>query len=135
MEQAVSKGSLHPKEAKVNLAKEIVGYLHSPQAAEQAHQGFERAFHDREVVEGGEIDMPRELLESKEGVPAYKLVVAAQMAKTGNEAKAKIKGKGILINGNLVDNPFQMIEPAASGIKIVGKINKKKTEVVLRARK
>jgi tyrosyl-tRNA synthetase len=134
-EQAVSKGKLHPKAAKVDLAKEIVGYLHSSQAAEQAHQSFERSFHDREVVEGGEIEMPRELLDSKEGVPAYKLVVAAQMAKTGNEAKAKIKGNSIQINGKLVDNPFELIATAGSPIKIVGKINKKKTEVLLRARK
>jgi tyrosyl-tRNA synthetase len=135
MERDVSTGKLHPKEAKVALAKEIVGYLHSPKAAEQAHEGFERSFHDREVVEGGEMNLPPELCDSKEGVPAYKLVVVAQMAQTGNEAKAKIKGKAISINGELIDNPFQMIQASGSGIKIVGKIKKKKTEVLLRVRK
>lgn len=131
MEKEVSQGKLHPKEAKVGLAKEIVSYLHSAKAAEAAHEGFEKIFHDREVVEGGVKVLPKEL-QSADGVPAYKLVLAAEMATTGNEAKAKIKGGGIQIEGNRVKDPFEVIAIPEGGVKVLGKIKKKKTEVVLK---
>lgn len=131
MERDVSGGKLHPKEAKVDLAKEIVGYLHSPKAAEAAHESFERSFHDREVVEGGEITIPPEYLGEKEGIPAYKCLVIANIANTGNEAKAKIKGGGILIQNKQITDPFALIS-FKNEIKVVGKINKKKTEITLK---
>ena len=132
MERAVSKGELHPKEAKVGLAREIVGYLHSPEAAEAAHQGFEKVFHDREVMDGGEVLISAQELKDKDGIPAYKCIVLAKMANTGNEAKAKIKGGGIQIATQVIKDPFESVVIPKEGIKIIGKIKKKKTEVTLK---
>lgn len=139
MEKAVAAGKLHPKEAKVNLAVEIVSYLHSPQAAEEAHQGFERAFHDREIADGGVFEISLENNEFKLktssltlSVPAYKIVQKAEMATTGNDAKAKIKGGGIKINDQPIKDPFQNITVTLDGIKVVGKKQKKRTQVIVK---
>lgn len=133
MERQVSEGSLHPKAAKVELAKEIVGYLHTPKAAAGAEQNFARIFHDHEVVQGGEVMVSRKELSGKDGIPAYKCLVLAKIARTGNEAKAKIKGGGITIQGQPVTDPFASIDFLGSKeVRVVGKIKKKKTQVVLK---
>src|SRR5687768_11559507 len=46
----VADGSLHPKQAKVDLATRIVGDFHSREAATQAAQGFEARFVRGELV-------------------------------------------------------------------------------------
>lgn len=54
LKEGMQKGTVHPKEAKVNLAKEIIARFHSTEAAKTAHENFEKMFREKEVPE--EID-------------------------------------------------------------------------------
>jgi tyrosyl-tRNA synthetase len=54
LKEGIQKGTVHPKEAKVNLAKEIIARFHSSEAAKIAHENFEKMFREKEVPE--EID-------------------------------------------------------------------------------
>jgi tyrosyl-tRNA synthetase len=128
MEQEVAKGKLHPKAAKVRLAKEILAYLHSPQAAAAAEADFERAFVKREV-EHREAVVIRH---SSPTIAAFHAVKEAGFAKTGNEAKAKIKGGSIHVDGELLQDPFRELTDSGKGIRIQGKIDKKRAEILLK---
>jgi tyrosyl-tRNA synthetase len=130
MEKRVAKGGLHPKQAKVILGKEIVAYLHSPKAAEQAAEEFERSFSQREVEMLGDVVVQS----ATPSIPAYKAVKEAGFAATGNEAKAKIKGGGIHIAGAVLQDPFAEVRDGGDGILIQGKINKKRVERRLKIR-
>jgi tyrosyl-tRNA synthetase len=51
LKEGIRVGTSHPKEAKVNLAKEIITRFHDAQAAAAAHENFEKMFRDKEVPE------------------------------------------------------------------------------------
>jgi len=54
LQEGITKGTRHPKDAKANLAKEIIARFHNAEAARIAHENFEKMFKDKEVPE--EID-------------------------------------------------------------------------------
>ncbi|MCE9625661.1 MAG: tyrosine--tRNA ligase, partial [Deltaproteobacteria bacterium] len=60
MRTDVAGGSLHPKAVKVRLAKEIISYLHSPEAASDAEAGFEKSFSQRQVERLEDVVFPSE---------------------------------------------------------------------------
>ena len=49
LKEGIRLGTTHPKEAKVNLAKEIITRFHSAEAANIAHENFEKMFRDKEI--------------------------------------------------------------------------------------
>jgi tyrosyl-tRNA synthetase len=51
LKEGIKLGTTHPKEAKINLAKEIITRFHSAAAAVAAHENFEKMFRDKEVPE------------------------------------------------------------------------------------
>ncbi len=130
MERDVAQGKLHPKAAKVGLAKEIVGFLHSPKAAEDAAGHFEKAFSEKQVEHLEDVVIASE----KNKIAAFHAVKEAGFAATGNEAKAKIKGGSIHINGTLIKDPFTELSDEGQGILLQGKIEKKRVERRLRLR-
>jgi tyrosyl-tRNA synthetase len=101
---SVSAGRLHPKDAKVELAKRIVSDFHSATAADTAAAAFEQRFAK------GEID--RSLLEVKEWVlPAEpkafrQVLIQLQLASSGAEADQKLKQGAVKVDGARVEGPF-----------------------------
>lgn len=51
LREGIVRGTIHPKDAKVNLAKEIITRFWSAGAAKSAHENFERIFRNKEVPE------------------------------------------------------------------------------------
>ena len=49
LQKDVSDGKLHPMEAKMRLAEEVIGDFHGKDAARKAAQNFQRVFRDRET--------------------------------------------------------------------------------------
>ena len=90
---AVANGA---RDAKVRLAKIIITWLHSAEAADKAEQDFFRATH------GG---IPDDVPELKIGVGGHKLapiMVQAGMVASNGEAIRKIKEGGVKIDGQKV---------------------------------
>jgi len=100
LEAAVSSGQIHPKQAKVNLAREIVTEFHDAEAASQAAAEFDRV-HAR-----GEL--PSDLREvavpfgSDADRPLTRLLVDAGLASSTSEAGRKIQQGGVKIAGEKV---------------------------------
>lgn len=124
LEKSVNQGKLHPKEAKMELAKEIVTELHDASSAHMAEEAFQRSFSERQVEALPDLTLKG----SERKLPLYKVVKEAGFATSGNEAKAKIKGGSIHIEGQVIKDPFQEIVDSGAGILLQGKIQKKRTE-------
>ena len=76
----------NPRDAKVRLAKEIIAWLHSPQAAEDAEAAFKRQFVEKQV--------PSDMPEFSVGAGPHRLaplLVKAGLAASNGEANRKIK--------------------------------------------
>jgi tyrosyl-tRNA synthetase len=103
LEADVAAGRLHPKQAKVALAREIVSEFHDADAAEHAAEEFERV-HAR-----GEL--PSEIASftvdfSGEPTRALsRLIVDAGLAPSTSDAARKIQQGGVRVNGNRVEDP------------------------------
>ena len=100
LEASVASGAMHPKQAKVNLAREIVTEFHDAEAASQAAAEFDRV-HAR-----GEL--PSDLREvavpfgSDADRPLTRLLVDAGLASSTSEAGRKIQQGGVKIAGEKV---------------------------------
>jgi tyrosyl-tRNA synthetase len=103
----VASGTVHPRRAKVDLAKLIVGDFHSPAAAAEAEAEFDRVFVKRETPEA-----VREVAVSPGAAPEgdasdtvfaadslNRILVKCRLAESGSDATRKIKQGGVKIDG------------------------------------
>jgi tyrosyl-tRNA synthetase len=103
MQHRAADGSLHPKQAKANLAKRIVADFHSAADASAAAEEFERV-HGR-----GELpsEMP-EVAVGFEGEPSKaltRIICDAGLAGSASDAGRKVQQGGVRVNGDRVSDP------------------------------
>ena len=92
----VSAGELHPKQAKVDLARRIVADFHGASDADRAAEEFERRFTKKEIPE----DLPViELTDLEWRVPLEQLMVRCGLADSMSDARRKREQGGVRING------------------------------------
>jgi len=93
----VSSGSLHPKQAKVELAKTIVAGLHGRAEADLAAAEFDRRFARGEIDESTlpvvAVELPEEGWK-----PLARVIVDAGMASSTSEATRKVQQGGVKLN-------------------------------------
>jgi tyrosyl-tRNA synthetase len=93
---SVSAGELHPKQAKVTLAKRIIADFHSEAEAERAAEEFERRFSRRQLpTEARVVELSPEEWSS----PLEKRLVRCGLAESSSDARRKITQGGVRING------------------------------------
>jgi tyrosyl-tRNA synthetase len=92
MEKDIAEGRLHPRDAKMRLAFEIVSIYHSPQAAEQAQREFIRVFQQG--------DLPEEMEEYRL-LPGQTVldVVSTGFDMTKSEVRRLLEQKGVRLDG------------------------------------
>lgn len=102
---------MHPKEAKLKLAQELITQYHSAAAAEHAAEDFERVFAQK--------GLPEDILEYKikSGDSILSILLNSALVKSGNEARRLLKQRAISFNGSVVESDFT---PKQSGILKVG---------------
>jgi tyrosyl-tRNA synthetase len=89
----VEKGDLHPRDAKMRLAREIVTLYHGSKAALEAEKQFKLVFQKKEMPE----EMPSH--EYSGSVPLVVLLAETGMASSKSEARRLIQQRGVKING------------------------------------
>lgn len=103
-DRGLQDGSMHPRDAKARLAREIVKMWHGPAAAAEAERQFERVFVDKDAPE----NIPDAALSSdelKQGrVRLIKLLVLAGLAESNSEARRLISQGGVSINGDRIND-------------------------------
>jgi tyrosyl-tRNA synthetase len=114
-------GSVHPRDAKMRLAREVVAQFHSREAAQKAEAEFIRVFREHklpseipefivppELVNGGRVHLPR-------------LLVAAGLVGSTSEARRLLVQGGIRVNEQKVTNPNAAISPEPGTVISIGR--------------
>ena len=127
LKQEVSSGSLHPMDAKMRLAEEIVSGFHGPDPARRAAQNFQRVFRDRQApAEMKEIRFTHAsgilrvlsptVWDSKSFILPVKwsaLLAQLEEVSSASEMERIIKQKGFEVNGQTVTDPATKFNPDA----------------------
>ena len=115
IEQGLSSDALHPRDAKMQLAREIVSIFHDAAAAARAEEHFVTVFQHK--------DLPAEMPEWRLGGPTniVDLMASARLAASKSEARRLIEQGGVRLNGVVVDSVSHIVEANAETVLQVGK--------------
>ena len=114
----VSSGALHPKQAKVDLARRIVADFHGEAAADAAAADFDRRFSRKELP----ADATRiELSEEEWQASLEKRLVRCGLAESMSDARRKVQQGGVRIDGEKVTAGAPV--PASDYLLQVGKLH------------
>jgi tyrosyl-tRNA synthetase len=111
----LADGSLHPRDVKMELAREIVSIFHGDAAAQQAEEHFRTVFQERDLPP----DMPTYLV--KGPVNVVDLLLAGGLAKSKGEARRLIEQGGVRLDGEKVGSFEHMVEVEQEAVLQVGK--------------
>jgi len=113
MENALEAGELHPKDAKMKLAKEIVAIYHGDDAAQQAEAEFVRVFQEQ-----GEPEKMEEYI-LKEGQTVLDVLDDSGLVDSRSQARRMIKQKAVRLDDEKLLDPHQKFP--GTGVLRVGK--------------
>jgi tyrosyl-tRNA synthetase len=103
MEKVVEAGTLHPRDAKMKLAREIVSIFYSDEEAVAAEKAFVSLFQQKETPD----DMPE--YEMQDGATVLHVLMGAGLTSSKSEARRLIDQKGVRLDGEVLersDLPF-----------------------------
>ena len=101
MENGLSEGSLHPRNVKMKLAREIVEIFHDPAAAANAEQNFIRVFQKHDQPD----DMPEYVL--KPGQSVLDVLQDSGMIQSRSEGRRLVGQNGVRLDGEVLEDPNQ----------------------------
>ena len=104
--------ALHPKEAKVKLAQDIIRQFHGAEAADKASREFERIFARGEIPS----EMPEFYTTGDKTV--LQILSEGGLTKSGNESRRLIREGAVTFNGQRVD--AENFIPRQSGVLKAG---------------
>jgi tyrosyl-tRNA synthetase len=115
IEEALAQGTRHPRDVKMELAREIVGIFHTTATAAEAEEQFKRVFQEREV--------PEEMSEFAVGdsINIVNLLVQAKLASSKSEARRLVEQHGVKLDGQTVDSIEAIVDIPAPKVLQVGK--------------
>jgi tyrosyl-tRNA synthetase len=113
MENAVQAGTLHPRDAKMKLAREIVSIFYSAEEAQEAEDAFVRLFQQKETPD----DMPE--YELSDGATVLDVLTGAGLVSSKSEARRMIDQKGVRLDGETLERADEVFPHP--GVLQVGK--------------
>jgi tyrosyl-tRNA synthetase len=119
IEQRLADGSLHPRDAKMELAREIVSIFHGDDAVGEAEGHFKQTIQQKGMPD----DMPNHSLSG----PAKLVDVLAEleMVSSKSDARRQIKQNAVRLDGEKVTDIDTVVE-LASGEGVVLQVGKRK---------
>jgi tyrosyl-tRNA synthetase len=110
-----SAGRLHPRDAKMQLAREIVDIFYGREAAEAAEEHFRAVFQQQELPP----DMPVFHLEAPANV--VDLMMRLGLVNSKSQARRLVEQRGVRLDGSEVDSVARIIEPGREQVLQVGR--------------
>ncbi len=107
LEDGIADGSLHPNEAKMRLAREIVTIFHSADAAEAAQKRWDEVFRSGSGVPE---EMPETAILGDERITD--LLRRLNMVTSGGEARRLIEQRGVRLNDAVIEDVFAVVSAA-----------------------
>ncbi len=118
VEKGLKDGSVHPRNAKVELAKMIVSLYYDTATAEAAFEEFETMFVKKEIPDEVE-QMKIEWATSK--VPIIEILTLSKMLPSKSEARRMIQQGAVSINGEKVTDFFKEFDLSEPIVVKVGR--------------
>ncbi len=113
IENGVKNGSIHPRDAKMRLAREIVGAFYGDNQAAEAQEVFVNTFQKGSIPD----DIPSMKLSDNQTI--IDVMLAANLAQSKGEARRLIDQKGVKFEGVVIDDSMKAMK--MSGVLQVGK--------------
>jgi tyrosyl-tRNA synthetase len=113
LETNLNSGALHPRDAKMSLAREIVSIFHGEKAALAAEEAFRKVFQQKDVPD----NMPEFALQP--GQTVIEVLAATGLVASNSDGRRMIEQNGVKLDGELL-NKFDAPFPHA-GVLQVGK--------------
>lgn len=118
MKQEVVGGQLHPRDAKLALARELAARFHGAAAAEHAIAQWTALVREQRV----DVDLPLlEIAVPAEGIRLAPLFVAARLAASNSEVLRKINERAVRVDGEIVEDRERILACGAQLLLQVGK--------------
>ena len=118
----ITAGKLHPKQAKSELAKQVVGSYHGTAAADTAMAEFERVFAAGQLPSDlAEVTVPADCLDADGSIWVIDLILAAQFASSKAEARRLVRQGGVRLNQQTVADETARIALHGGEVLQVGK--------------
>ena len=115
IEKGLVDGSVHPRDVKMQLAREIVSIFHDEAASARAEEYFVTVFQQRELPP----EMPEMRLEQPANI--VDLIASARLASSKSEARRLIEQGGVRLDGVTVSDIALVVEPGKEMVLQVGK--------------
>lgn len=113
LEDGLASGDIHPRDAKMKLAREIVSSFYSDTEADNAQQNFINMFQKKDVP----TEMPEFPLSADQKL--LDVLLANGLAASKAEARRLIEQKGVKLDGEVLSDPFAPL--SKTGVLQVGK--------------
>lgn len=117
IKEDLNVGKLHPRDAKMQLAKTIVRIYHGEAAAEQAEENFKSVFQKGTLPE----DIPVVEWQGQKEIPILDLLVALELQKSKSEARKMIQNGGVRINEEKIEDIHLQVQVVDGLVIQVGK--------------
>ena len=118
----IAAGKLHPKQAKSELARQVVGSYHGTAAADAAMAEFERVFAAGQLPSDlAEVIVPADCLDADGSIWVIDLILAAQFASSKAEARRLVRQGGVRLNQQTVADETARIALHGGEVLQVGK--------------
>lgn len=120
LKRDAESGQLHPRDAKLRLARELAQRFHDASAAEEAIAGWHAAVRgegDTSVLPIATIAIP------EGGCRLAGLLSAAGLVASNSEASRKIKERSVRIDGTVIEDASRVFLPGFTGVLQIGKRN------------
>ena len=99
IEESLSGGSLHPRDAKMAIAREIVSIFHDEGSAAKAEEAFIKVFQQKELPP----DMPEYAL--RPGQTVLEVLLAVGLVDSSSAGRRVIDQKGVRLDGEVLEDP------------------------------
>jgi tyrosyl-tRNA synthetase len=113
----LNEGELHPRDAKMLLARTIVRIFHGKEASKKAEDSFKAVFQRGSMPD----DIPKVEWQGEKEMNVVDLLVALNLQKSKTEARKMIQNGGVRVNGTKVNDIQQQINITEEVILQVGK--------------
>ena len=127
LRQEVASGALHPMDAKMRLAEEVVSGFQGGDAGRKAAENFQRVFRDRQAPE----EAPIQKIPLGGAKKLTALLVELKLSPSKSEAERLIKQRGVEMNEVCVEDPRKELDLSKPGEFLLRAGKKKFVRVVV----
>jgi len=115
LEAGLKDGSLHPRDVKMQLAREIVSIYHGEASAGTAEDAFRKVFQEQGVPEGMEI------FRLQPGQTVVDVLVASGLAESRSQARRLVEQHAVRLDDRVLEDGAAVLDLQAEAVLRAGK--------------